>query len=182
MEGARGALEEAQHPLEVLAGARHPGVLLGPPGEGLGQVAPLEQGHREVRDLAVDLRLEHGADAGVRQARDALGFSAQARAALVGDEGAHEQLEGDRALDARVLRPPDGALAPAAELLDQPIGPDATLVDSRIDRLGCHLLAHELGGDRLLVARIALQVLAQGPVDPVEPVLLEVGEKVEDGC
>jgi len=99
----------------------------------------LNQPHREVGAVALDLCLEHGADGGMIETREGLGLAPQLAAALGVEqrEAVGEQLECGRAGDACVLRQPHRALAAAAELVHQAPGADPELATLALgDRLG----------------------------------------------
>ena len=216
VDRARAALEEQERPMHVERRARRPArrdlALLRVVARGLGgaefggvrvllafgarfaeelrERLALDEAHRDPRRVAVDVRVVDRADRRVLEARDDLGFAAEATAAVLAHrlEARREHLERDLARDAHVFGEPHAPLAAAAELAHEAIRPEAPFVRvlrrARAGLLRARLAAQRqvLARDRLFVALEAREVVRER----LRTAGVEVGEvlveEVEDRC
>ena len=209
VQGAGGALEEAQHPRELRPVPRHQRELvrrrrpapLPRRRDGAGQVLPLHVTHGDPRRLRLHVGVVHAGEPGVVEPGDALRLAPEPSAALLRDERGGHQLERDPPAEVQVHRQPHGPLPAGAELLLEPVVPDdpRVAISGRSRGRACRALprrgafdgrrlrldppggAQELRRHRLLVARIARQVLRQRPGPAAGLVVEQLGEEVEDG-
>ena len=127
--------------------------------------------------------LEDRRDARVIEARDRIGFALQSQHRGAGQRGhvAREHLQGDLAIEPRVVGQIDDALAAAAELPHQPVGADVVVITARrgrFARFGEHLTGGQqpLLGDAGFKPRKPRRVVRQGaPLvhGPIRQQLLE---------